>query len=210
MEDCTGEQLITRNRAPCATLIITMHSHFSRHKKEYATSIVILSFLILWILLLYYVGPKTIVNYVGVENIYLIVFLLGVFGGVSSITSVVFYSTFATALAGGASPVFLVLVGAPGLIISDSIFFLAARYGKNLFGERENKWVERIRRRLDHYPDWSVPAFVFAYIGLTPLPNDIMMIALALMGYDYRKIALPLYVGDFMSLIFFVLFYSVF
>jgi hypothetical protein len=137
----------------------------------------------------YFVSPDVIVDYVGVENSYLTVFLIAAFGGLSSFTSAVFYSAVATFASGGASIWYLGLAGGIGIFIGDSIVFLLLSYG---FKNASGKWnarVAKLKQFIEDYPPWVTYGLLFLLLGFTPIPNDIVLVALVLLGYTYRHIA---------------------
>lgn len=136
-----------------------------------------------------------IVNYIGVENTYLVSFLLAVFGGLSTVTGVSFFVSVATFASGGANPFLLGLFGGLGIFISDSIFFLVARYGVRIL-ERKAKPISLwLISKMEKVSLNTILVGVYLYIGLTPLPNDLLMIALALMGMPFKRLAPVLMAG---------------
>lgn len=144
-----------------------------------------------------FVSPEEIVSYVGVKNTYLVSFLLAVFGGLSAVTGVSFFVSVASFASGGASPILLILAGGAGIFISDTIFFLVARYGVDVFKKDARPASLYLISKIEKLPPYLVLIIVFVYIGLTPLPNDILMIALALSGMRFKKLAPVLLFGSF-------------
>ena len=159
------------------------------HLKQYQTIYLVIGTLIGLAALLYQFPPNTVVEYIGVENSYLTVFLIAAIGGLSSITSSVFYAAVATFSAGGASPWLLGLCGGIGIAFGDSVIFGLFSYGlKNI----KANWTARIKRfdrRIEDYPRPLVYLGLFLILGLTPIPNDIIMFALVVLGFEYKKIA---------------------
>lgn len=136
-----------------------------------------------------YISPQEIVDAVGVSNSYIVVFLLATIGGVSSITGVALYSTLATFGAGGASPFLLALIGGIGIFLSDSIFFFLAYHGHKSIPEKWRRVMDRAFGWVKRHPKPLVLAVSYIYLGVLPLPSDLLMIVLALAGYSYRDVA---------------------
>ncbi|MEX2028472.1 MAG: hypothetical protein WD988_03190, partial [Candidatus Curtissbacteria bacterium] len=51
--------------------------------------------------------------------------------------------------------------------------------------------------RVEKYPPWLILTGMYIYIGFTPLPNDLLMVALVLGGYSYKRIVWTLLAGSF-------------
>jgi|GEM_PF-308295 len=101
-----------------------------------------------------------------------------------------------TLAAGGLNPYLLAVVAGFGLLIGDSLFFYLGKSGRTAFSDQFHERLDRLTRWIMRRPNWLVPIIVYIYVGFTPLPNDIFMIALALSGYPYKKMVIPLLLGD--------------
>lgn len=165
-------------------------------RKNWAFIIIILLFLA-WIIMLGYAGPEVIVGSIGVENTYGAAFLMAAIGGISSLTGASFFVAIATFSAGGANPIFLAFAGGIGIFISDSIFYFIAKRVTHTFGFVLSRPVFKLRRWIEKRPDWMVMSASYAYLGFSPLPSDLLMVALVLAGVRYRRIAPVLFVGGF-------------
>ena len=137
-----------------------------------------------------------IVDYIGVENAYLISFLLAVFGGLSAVTGLSFFASVATFSSGGADPFLLALFGGLGVFLSDSIFFLAARYGVEILKKKAKPLSLWLVSKMEKFSLNMILIGVYVYIGFTPLPNDILMIALAFIGTPFKRLAPVLMAGS--------------
>jgi len=162
-----------------------MITHLKQYKTVYGALLVLVGVSIL----LYNYPPDTIVSWVGVENSYLATFMIAAIGGLSSITSSVFYAAVATFSSGGANPWLLGLIGGIGIALGDSIIFGLFSYGlKDVTPKWEDR-IEAVRQYIDDYPRSVVYLGLFLVLGLSPIPNDIVMFALVLLGFQYLKIA---------------------
>jgi hypothetical protein len=167
--------------------------------KFYGPFIAAAIFVLAWIALFNYISPAAIVEKVGAKNAYLVSFLLAVICGFSSFTGTAFYAAIATFSHGGVHPLLLGLVGGIGLCISDFAFFYVVSKGTHVIDKHWEKFSRFIRNLAHSAPDWLLYVFVFIYSGFFPIPNDILIVALALGGIRFRKIAAYLFAGDIVS-----------
>lgn len=160
-------------------------THLKKYKALYISLVVLLSVGAL----LYRYPPDMIIEYIGINNSYLATFIIASTGGLNSLTSSIFYAAVATFSSGGANPWLLGLVGGIGITIGDSIIYGLFVYGiKDIKASWKEK-AERLRMRIEKYPTWFVYIALFLLLGVTPMPNDIVMLALVLMGFSFIKVA---------------------
>lgn len=163
--------------------------------KKHWVLVAFVCFLTFWTTLLSFISPQELVARIGVENTYAVIFLLATFGGLSAITGTsVFFAIF-TFAGGGADPWLLGLAGGIGIFLSDMVFFLAARREVRAFGERANRISLWLLHQFEKLPPWALYGASYVYLGFTPLPNDILMIALAIMRTRLRYIIPIVFVG---------------
>lgn len=170
------------------------HHHHRNHYIFFFTVLVVF----VWSLLLYFVSPAEIIDKIGVHNSYLIAFLLALFGGVSSITTVPYLAALATFAAGGLNIFILTLISVPALTVGDAIFFYLGMRGRKFLYYRPDmkKKIKKITRWVGTHPKWIVPFFVFVYSGFTPFPVDILAIALALVKHPFKSFLIPVFAGN--------------
>ena len=94
----------------------------ARTGRSLAAALFVLALLTVWVTLLFWFGPSATVDYLGAENTYLIIFLLAISGGLSSLTAGPFYATLGTFAAGGADPILLGVVAGASITVGDSLF----------------------------------------------------------------------------------------
>lgn len=147
--------------------------------------------------LLTYVHPADVVRSIGVENVYLMTFLLGIIGGVSALTATGFYATvFAFAL-GGANPFLLALFSAPGVFIGDLAFWYLGHKAKAVVEHALDGKLKRSSEWLTTKPAWFIPVGTYLYSAFTPLPGDLLMLVLALSGVSLRRVVIPIILGNY-------------
>lgn len=153
-------------------------------------------FIILWSVLLYFYPPEVIVEMLGVHNIYLLVFLLAAIGGVSTFTSTTFYTTLITIALGGVNALWVALFASIGLTLGDMLFYYLGTRSKGCVRGRYGHYVGKLIVQFDRFGDNIVMMLIFLY-SLTPLPSDILAIALAIVEFPFRKMVAPLLIGNF-------------
>jgi uncharacterized membrane protein YdjX (TVP38/TMEM64 family) len=123
-------------------------------------------------------------------------FLLGLLGNSSVLLQVPYVVPIASAaLAGADLPYLLALAVAAGIgatlgeLVSYTVADLLLRR-TDLTGSRLFQWV---RRTVEAHPRWT-PWLVFGF-ALTFLPDDVLLVALAMVGYGARRLVLPLLLG---------------
>jgi hypothetical protein len=165
--------------------------------KAYTKFFISLSVLIAFVFLIGKFGPSRIVDFVGEDNTYIVIFILAIIGGVSSFTATTYYATLFTFASGGANPLLLASISAPGVLIGDLVFWYVATQGRELALRWVGKPLEKFTNWLNNLPRWSVPIAIYGYTGFTPLPGDILMISLALLRYRIRQFIIPTLLGNF-------------
>lgn len=153
-------------------------------------------FLVAWTTLLFFISPEELVANIGVTNVYLVIFLLAVFGGMSSFTGPSFFVAVGTAALGGADPLILALTGGVGLLISDTVFYYAALRGRRVLERYWQEWVDWAVGIVGSLPRFAVFGGTYAYMGLSPLPNDVLMVVLALSKYPFWQLAPCMVAGN--------------
>lgn len=153
-------------------------------------------FLVVWVVLFLLVPAREIVGRLGVENAYLVVLLLSVIGAIGSITTFSSYPAIVTFATGGMHPLLLGLVSGIGLTIGDAIFYYFFGELKGLLRGRAKEKAVSVGERLEGNPNWVIPVVTYVWVGLLPLANNVLTGALALTGYRFRRILIPLFLGN--------------
>ncbi|WP_292484872.1 VTT domain-containing protein [Methanohalobium sp.] len=158
--------------------------------------ILIFTFIVFWNILLYYYPPSEIVSKVGVQNVYILAFLLAMIGGVSAFTSTSFYITLVTLSAGGADPVYMGVFASIGLTLGDLLFYYLGKKGKQYIPERYGWGMRKLSSYVQKIKDRYIGVLIFTY-SLTPLPSDLLALTLAVIGYPLKYMIIPLLLGNF-------------
>jgi membrane protein YqaA with SNARE-associated domain len=145
---------------------------------------VLLSVIFFWL------GPTTIISWMGVENSYVLLALVSFIGGLSTLSGVPYQLVLITLAAGGLNPLYLGLVSATAVTLGDSSSYLVGYYGRTLFG----KHLERLQYFVTNHPR-LLPLGIFFYGTIVPISSDIITIPLGFLRYPMWKVLLPLGVG---------------
>ncbi len=167
-----------------------------RRYKNILVFLILVLFLALLITLLYTLGPQGIVEKIGVRNSYMVAFFVSFFGGFSAGGSISFIATLITLSIGGLNPIVLGLIAGVGLAIGDGIMFYIGFRGRRLIKGRWEKKLERFSHMIQKKAGKAIPFITYFYMGFTPFPNDILILGLAAIEYEPKKLYIPLILGD--------------
>ncbi|MBP6923980.1 MAG: hypothetical protein KBB78_00225 [Candidatus Pacebacteria bacterium] len=124
-------------------------------------------------------------------------FLIALFGGVSSFTGVSFVATVLTLSAGGLNPLFLALASGIGITMSDSLFFWIGHHAHHIIDSPQmSTRIDRIAIWLNDRSRLVVGLFIYTYTGFTPLPTDLLTIMLGLARQPYWFVLTALTAGN--------------
>jgi membrane protein YqaA with SNARE-associated domain len=171
-----------------------MKDWMSKHKGILALVGVFLAFNLIFL----FVSPDQIVEYIGVDNTYLTIFLIASFGGLNALTGGVLYGSIIAFAAGGASPWLLGLAGGLGIAIGDSLVFYLFRYTSKTLSPDWQEKISKIKQKVERFPRWSQYLLIYLYLGFFPFPNDILMFLLAILRFKFLQV-LPVIIAGAIS-----------
>ena len=166
--------------------------------KENALKIALLLFtlVVTFSAVLYFIDARELVQSIGVRNSYLLLFFIALIGGVSSFTTGSYLATLFLFAQEGLSVWLLGLAGGLAIFIGDIIFFYLGQYGFKALQDSNSEWASKFRSWMNQRSLISLQLFTYFYVGLTPLPNDIITIALGASEYKFRNFLIPLFIGS--------------
>lgn len=170
---------------------------FKKYKKTIIFSAIII-YILFVVSLFYFISPEEIVAKLGVQNGYMLMFAVALFGGFSAGGSISFITLLITLAAGGLNPVYLALTAGISLAIGDMIMFYLVSKGRTLI---KGKWDNKINKvanifKKRKYLAKTVPLIAYFYIALMPLPNDVLILFLAAIKYPFKKMRVIIILGD--------------
>lgn len=164
--------------------------------KRVATVLGIILIVVAILVTLYYFSPDEIVDYIGVENSYLVGFLISFFAGFSAWTSFSMVAVLVTFVLGGANPIVLGVVAGIGLAIGDLIMFVLSRKVRSSFSLKWDRRMKVFEKIFSGKFRKFMPIIIFLYVGFLPLPNDFLVIFLGMIEYPMKKATWPIVLGD--------------
>ena len=162
---------------------------------KYLPRVIFIIFLLSFSFLFYYSSPEKLIGWIGVQNSYLLIFILAFIGGLSTFSGVPYHLVLITLASGGANPLLLGTVTAVGVMIGDSTSYLLGYEGSEIIPARVQSIMEKIFAFGQKHPT-ALPVFFFLYGALTPFSNDFLVIPAGLAKYPFKKIMIPLALGN--------------
>jgi membrane protein YqaA with SNARE-associated domain len=154
-------------------------------------------FLVLIIAFYFFFEPEELVKKIGVNNGYMIAFVVSFFAGFSAITTVPFYSILLTFISGGMNPWILGIVAGISLSLGDMFLFYFGRKGRDIISGKLDRTINRMAAFFNKRKrEKMIPAIAFIYISFIPLPNDWLLLFLASIRFPQKKMNLIIIPGD--------------
>jgi membrane protein DedA with SNARE-associated domain len=139
----------------------------------------------------------------GVKNGYIIMFLVALFGGVSSLGAVAYVTTLLTLASGGLEPLYLGLASGLGVSVGDTIYFYLGKHGIRKYVVEYEARYPRIKRWVESATSWldktsNIKTFfgIYALTAFTPTPNDLIAILCGLANRPYTITISALVLGN--------------
>lgn len=170
---------------------------FSLFQRRVVVVLLLICFLVGWSAVLYFIGPREIVDMIGAKG-YLAMFLISLFGGMSSFGGPAYVATIVTLASGGLNPLLLGAASGAGISIGDTVYYYLGRRGSSLIhSNKAAEWLELFSNWLLGLPRWLATAGIYAYTAFTPLPNDVLTISIGLARFPYVPAIIALTLGNF-------------
>jgi membrane protein YqaA with SNARE-associated domain len=169
------------------------------YSKKYLNIFSLLSFLaliIIWISIVYLIGAQAIVAEIGLNNIYLLIFIIAILSGSSSFVSASFFAVYISIASGIDNHLLFAISGGLGLSVGDSIFYYFAHKGRAVQNKKWQSIIERLSSWTKKQSLYLVYTIIFIYNAFTPFPGDLLNIVLGLSGIKYRKIIAVIILGN--------------
>jgi membrane protein DedA with SNARE-associated domain len=162
----------------------------TQRQRNIAGLVIFTFLLIAWSSFLYFAGPGFLIEAVGVQNGYILGFLVAAIGGVSTVTSISFYSLVTALAAGGLNPFLLGPIMGTGVTIGDTIFFYLGRTGRHSLPDRLQHHVDQTLEWAYEQPKGTVHLLVFSWAAFMPLPNDLITVPSGISRFE-PEVILP-------------------
>jgi len=165
---------------------------------HYVLFMILLLFVLVWTTVLLYIGPETLVNTIGIRNGYLLMFLVSLFGGVSSVGGAIYVTTILSLAAGGLHPLYLAFASGAGVSVGDSVYYYLGYRGSHLLPSNSalTAHIQQFSNWLTRQARWLRALAIYCYVAFTPLPNDILTILMGVTRQPYGLVLSALVVGN--------------
>jgi uncharacterized membrane protein YdjX (TVP38/TMEM64 family) len=166
-------------------------SHFTRYSKI----AIIIGVFIAISFVIASVPTSTILDLVGSQNAYLLMFFLGMIGGLSTFVTIPYHLILMSLAAGGLNPILLGIATAFGVMGGDSLMYIVCRNLKNTFSPRLQATIAHLSHYFTSHPRLVTPG-LFLYGAVSPFSNDFIVATMSLSKYPYLRTILPLMLGN--------------
>lgn len=164
-------------------------------KKNLIVFLFLLIVFIIWSLVLVFFSPEKIAEAIGINNAYLLLFLLAFIGGTSIFLPFPYYLFTLSFGAAGLNPFLLGISAGLGTLLGDSTSYYIAYRGRDHVSNKISKYFEKIFNWfVKKYPA-LLPVFAFLYASLSPLPDDLIMIPAGLIKYPFKRLVVSVGLG---------------
>ena len=143
----------------------------------------------MWSVTLYYFSPEGLVEAIGVENAFLLLFLLALFGGTSLFFPFPYYIFTISFGAAGLNPLLLGIAAGSGTLVGDATSYYVARRGGVYLPHAITNRAEAVIQWFINKHPVLFPLAAFAYTSIVPFPDDIIMVPAGLAKYPFRYLA---------------------
>ena len=143
----------------------------------------------------YYSSPEKLILYIGVENAYILMFVLAFLGGITTFSGVPYHPVLVLLAVGGLNPLVLGISSAFGVMLGDTTSYYIGYSGGTVIPQKIQKILKKFcdfcltRPRL-------IPIAFFLYGSLVPFSNDFIVISMGLARYPFWRVMVPLGLGN--------------
>ena len=145
------------------------------------------------------IPTDTLVDYIGSENAWLLMFVLGAIGGISTFVTVPYQVVLMSFASAGINPIVLGIATALGVMVGDSTMFLLSKQVQGKLSQAQQERLDSWSEYFAKHPRLVAPSLVL-YGTFSPLSNDFVVAGLSLMNFNYLRIVVPLTIGNIFTI----------
>ena len=142
-----------------------------------------------------FTSPESIVEFFGIQNGYLFLFIITFIAGVSTFTSIPYQVALITLAAGGLDPFALGAVATLGDMLGDTTSYYLGYYGRSILPE-EGQWIQKKIKAIAEKHPRLLPLVFVLYGSTAPLSNDVLTIPFGIARYPFFALMIPLGLGN--------------
>ena len=162
---------------------------------KFAPLVSLALFVIAVSLIFIFTTPANIVEYFGIHNGYLLLFIITFIAGVSTFTSVPYQVVLVALAAGGLDPFVLGAVATMGDMLGDATSYYLGYYGRAMLPE-EGRWIQKKIQAVAKKHPRLLPLVFILYGSTAPLSNDVLTIPFGIARYPFFALMIPLGLGN--------------
>ncbi len=147
------------------------------------------------IVFFFYLSPTAVVDYIGIENAYVLMFAIAALGGMTTFNTVPYFSVILLLASAGVNPLLLGISSAGGVMAGDSYSYLVGHQGALIVPARLRTLFASIFAVADRHPR-LFPLVCFIYGAISPLSNDFITIPSGMAKISYLRVMVPLGLGN--------------
>jgi|GEM_PF-649562 len=167
---------------------------YQKHKTKFRIGGLFILFILLSIAIAQ-VPIETVIEVIGSENAWLLMFFLGAIGGLSTFVTIPYQIVLMSLASGGVNPIILGVATAIGVMLGDSCMFLFSKGISQILSDSQRKAIANWKTYLQAHPRILTPGLI-VYGMCSPFSNDFIVAGLSIMGYRYIRIVVPLAIGN--------------
>ena len=164
-----------------------------RFNQTYALCILLLLIFIGGTVFFYYSSPEKLIVYIGAENVYALMFVLALLGGLTTFSSIPYHVVLVMLASGGLNPLFLGVAAAAGVMAGDATSYFVGYSGRNVVPLAMQKNLQKFCSFCLAHPK-ILPVVFFLYGSFS---NDFIVISMGLARYPFWRVMVPLGSGNF-------------
>lgn len=143
----------------------------------------------------YYSSPEELIRYIGVENAYILMFFLALWGGLTTFSGVPYHAVLVLLASGGLNSIILGVSAAIGVTLGDTTSYYIGYSGGIIIPRKIQNILKKFCSFCLARPKF-LPAAFFLYGSLVPLSNDFIVISMGLARYPFWRTMIPLGLGN--------------
>jgi len=142
----------------------------------------------------YFFSPDTLLQYMGFQSAYVIMFFLAFLGGLSTFSGIPYHVVLIAFASSGLNPFLLGLLATSGVMLGDATSYYLGTQSKDLLTEHMQSVLHKLKEVENRTPRLMTILF-FLYGALVPFSNDIIVIPSGILGYAFWRVMIPLGIG---------------
>jgi len=126
---------------------------------------------------------------------YMGVFILAVISGFNLVIPVPAISFLPLLLIAGLDKWMVIFVISFGMTIADSAAYFLGRIGRKTIKKHSESRIAHFKEIYKNH-HWTVPITLFLFASIIPLPNELLIVPLAILGCKLKDIIPPVFLGN--------------